>query len=44
MLFGQKVHPLNFEYGKALSVTGDSVNLSGDSFTAQIRCDEIAVF
>ncbi len=44
MLFLQKVHPLNFEYVRELSVHGDGVRIAGSSFAAQIRCDEIGNF
>lgn len=41
MRFGQKVHPLNFDYGNSLFVLGDSAHLAGNSFRLQIRCEEI---
>ena len=44
MLFGQKVHPLSFEYANRLTVKADAVEVSGDSFKARIRCDEIGDF
>ncbi|MDQ2694889.1 MAG: DUF5110 domain-containing protein [Pseudomonadota bacterium] len=44
MYFGQKVHPLNFEYGSTLKVDGDAVAIAGSTFSAQIRCDGIADF
>lgn len=44
MFFGQKTHPLNFEYGNRLSVADDYVQLSGNTFSTQIRCEEITDF
>lgn len=44
MFFGQKTHPFNFEYGNRATVRGDSVEISGDSFKARIRCFEITDF
>jgi hypothetical protein len=29
MFFGQKIHPLNFDFADALTVAGDAVELSG---------------
>jgi alpha-glucosidase len=44
MLFGQKVHPLSFEYGRGAAVKADAVEVSGDSFKARVRCDQITDF
>lgn len=44
MLFGQKVHPLNFEYGDSLTVAEDHARLDGRHFTAMVRCETIADF
>lgn len=44
MYFGQKAHPLNFEYAEALTIADDVVNIAGDSFKARVRCEEIADF
>lgn len=44
MLFGQKIHPLNFEYGASLRIADDHVQISGQSFSATVRCEEIADF
>jgi len=44
MLFGQKVHPLTFEYGTRSTVKADAVEISGESFKARVRCDAITDF
>lgn len=41
MLFGHKIHPLNFEYAARLQANADGVQISGDSFSARIYCHEI---
>ncbi len=41
MLFGQKVHPHNFEYGQTLDVGSDRVTIAGVSFSAGVRCEEV---
>jgi len=44
MFFGQKVHPLSFEYGSRFAVKSGGVEAAGNSFTAKIRCDAITDF
>lgn len=44
MFFGQKVHPLSFEYGTRSATRGDAVEISGRSFKAKIRCFHVADF
>ena len=44
MLFGQKVHPLSFEYGRRSTLKADAVEISGESFKARVRCDAITDF
>jgi len=46
MLYGQKVHPLNFDYGNTVSATTDGIHILilGSSFSAQVRCEEITAF
>ncbi|HEX4084453.1 MAG TPA: glycoside hydrolase family 31 protein [Chthoniobacteraceae bacterium] len=44
MFFGQKVHPLSFEYGSRATVKPAGIEVSGDSFKAKIRCDAISDF
>ncbi len=44
MLFGQKVHPLSFEYGSRLAVKPDVAEVAGESFEARVRCDAITDF
>ena len=41
MFFGQKIHPLNFDYPVALTVAGDSVDLSGPGVRLGVRCAEV---
>jgi hypothetical protein len=41
MLFGQKFHPLNFEYPSRISTRGGAVHLEGKSFSATITCATI---
>ena len=44
MLFGQKIHPANFDYARKLRLKGDGVEVTGRSFAARVRCFEIAEF
>lgn len=44
MLFGQKTHPANFEYGEQLSLQPNSVLIKGNGFSAEIRCAQITGF
>jgi alpha-glucosidase len=44
MLFGQKTHPANFEYGEKFSLQDDSVLISGNVFSAEISCDQMTDF
>jgi alpha-glucosidase len=44
MLFGQKVHPLTFEYATRSVVKADTVEISAESFKARVRCDTITDF
>ena len=44
MFFGQKIHPLNFEYGHTIAVGKDGIQISGDSFEVLITCHEISDF
>ncbi|MCP5419893.1 MAG: DUF5110 domain-containing protein [Gammaproteobacteria bacterium] len=44
MLFGQKTHPLNFEYADHLTATENGLRVSGRSFHADICCHEITPF
>jgi len=44
MLFGQKVHPLSFEYGARASVKGKGIEVRGESFKARVGCDAITDF
>jgi alpha-glucosidase len=44
MLFGQKTHPANFEYGEQLSLHDDRVLISGNVFSAEIYCAQITDF
>ncbi len=41
MFFGQKIHPLNFDYPDTLTVAGDSVELSGPGVRLGVRCADI---
>jgi len=41
MSFGQKIHPLNFEYAKEMSTVGGALEIKGKSFQARILCAEI---
>lgn len=41
MHFGQKTHPLNFEYGSRLAINADSIDIAGDTFSARIHCADI---
>jgi len=41
MLFGQKLHPLNFEYGRQIAVRKGAIEVAGRSFQARITCAEI---
>ncbi len=41
MLFGQRIHPYNFEYGSAITIDGDGFLLSGNSFKTRVTCAEI---
>ncbi len=41
MFFGQKIHPLNFDYPVTLAVAGDSVDLSGPGVRLGVRCAEV---
>jgi alpha-glucosidase len=41
MLFGQKFHPLNFEYPRRISTRGGAVHLEGKSFSATVTCATI---
>lgn len=42
MLFGQKIHPLNFDCPEHLIVNGDAVDLSGPGVRLRITCADIA--
>ena len=44
MLFGHKTHPLNFDYGGEVSVSGDAIAIAGASFRAAISCQAITDF
>jgi len=41
MFFGQKIHPLNFDYADTLTVAGDTVELSGPGIRLQVHCADI---
>ena len=41
MLFGQKLHPLNFDYAERIARKGGGVEVRGQSCSARITCDEI---
>ena len=41
MFFGQKIHPLNFDYPDTLTVAGDRVELSGSGVRLGVRCAEV---
>ena len=41
MLFGQKLHPLNFEYARRISAVRGGLEVKGKSFSARIGCAEI---
>jgi alpha-glucosidase len=43
-LFGQKTHPLNFDYADRMIPTETGLRVSGHSFTADIHCHEITPF
>lgn len=38
MFFGQKIHPLNFDYADTLTVVGDAVELNGRGIQLRITC------
>ncbi|MCP5157893.1 MAG: alpha-glucosidase [Gammaproteobacteria bacterium] len=42
MFFGQKIHPLNFDYPTQLTVGEDAVDLSGAQIRLHVRCADIA--
>jgi alpha-glucosidase len=44
MLFGQIIHPANFQYGQQLSLQDNSVLILGDGFSAQVNCAQITDF
>ena len=44
MYFGQKIHPLCFEYASRAAARGDALEISGESFKARVRCFEITDF
>jgi alpha-glucosidase len=44
MLFDQKTHPLNFEYGSDCSFDETGIAITGDSFKLRIHCHAIADF
>ncbi|MEQ1851203.1 MAG: glycoside hydrolase family 31 protein [Chthoniobacteraceae bacterium] len=41
MLFGQKLHPRNFEHGSRLSRRNGSIEVTARTFKVRITCDEI---
>ena len=41
MLFGQKLHPLNFEYAGRIAVKPGGIEVAGKTFRARITCAEI---
>ncbi len=41
MFFGQKIHPLNFDYPERLTVDADAVELSGPAVRLRVRCVEL---
>ena len=42
MFFGQKIHPLNFDYADTLTVAGDTVELIGRGVQLRVRCADVA--
>lgn len=42
MFFGQKIHPLNFDYADRLTVADDAVELSGRGIQLTITCTQIS--
>ena len=41
MLFGQKIHPLNFDVPDTLIVAGDSIELSGPGVRLEVHCADV---
>jgi alpha-glucosidase len=41
ILFGQKLHPLNFEYARRLAVRRGAIEVKGRTFSARITCAQI---
>ncbi|MDG4607014.1 MAG: glycoside hydrolase family 31 protein [Candidatus Contendobacter sp.] len=42
MFFGQKIHPLNFDFAAALTVASDAAELSGRGVQLRVCCADIA--